>query len=444
MLSRNSVTGLLIFVISFAVFRLSPNHQVFDSTYTMFFSQHLLRDGSFSVARDAIPALDGVADAKLQRGVTLPYHLEQVGERIYYYFPPGSVLLSAPYVALINLSGVAAEDSRGRYFAPGEVEMQRWLAAFLMAALAVVVFQSSRVLLSLEWSACLAAATAFGTQIWSTASRAVMADTWGVFLSAVAVWLIMRAEAKRVPHRPVLLATLLSWLYFCKPTYCVAIVAVSIYLALFHRRILLPYMLAGAAWLAAFVAWSEYHFVTLLPLYYRADRLTWGEGWEALAGNLISPSRGLLIFVPVLWFVGYLLVRYWRWQEWRRLVWLAVGITGFHLLVIAGHVPWRGGHAFGPRLTTSLVPWFALLAVLALDARQRFASAARERQSSERARLELAIGALLVTASIFIHAIGAISDSALQWNATPVDVEARAERVWTWSDAQFLAPFVTR
>jgi len=44
--------------------------------------------------------------------------------------------------------------------------------------------------------------------------------------------------------------------------------------------------------------YSWHNFGLLLPYYFRANRLHFGQYWEAFAGNLISPSRGLLIFVP--------------------------------------------------------------------------------------------------------------------------------------------------
>jgi hypothetical protein len=95
----------------------------------------------------------------------------------------------------------------------------------------------------------------------------------------------------------------MAWLYFVRPTFCIPIVGISAYLLFYHRRSLGAYIVTGCVWLAAFVAYSRYYFGVNLPNYYRADRLTFDSFWEALAGNLISPSRGLFIYVPVLVFV---------------------------------------------------------------------------------------------------------------------------------------------
>ena len=55
---------------------------------------------------------------------------------------------------------------------------------------------------------------------------------------------------------------------------------------------------------------------------------------SALAGNLVSPSRGLLIFSPVLVFVGYLHVCERRHVPLPQLAGLAWGVLALHTLVI--------------------------------------------------------------------------------------------------------------
>ncbi|MFN2514222.1 MAG: hypothetical protein ABR568_22760, partial [Pyrinomonadaceae bacterium] len=80
---------------------------------------------------------------------------------------------------------------------------------------------------------------------------------------------------------------------------------------MYHRRLFIPYATVGAAWFSAFAVYSWYHFSQVLPNYYFVYQHFGSTPlWLALLGNLISPSRGLLVFVPVLFFVSYLLLRY--------------------------------------------------------------------------------------------------------------------------------------
>jgi hypothetical protein len=62
--------------------------------------------------------------------------------------------------------------------------------------------------------------------------------------------------------------SLLAWTYFVRPTNAIPIAAITIYLFVYHRRSIVPYVVTGAAWGAGFIAYSWYHFGHLLPGYY--------------------------------------------------------------------------------------------------------------------------------------------------------------------------------
>src|SRR6185369_7441598 len=130
--------------------------------------------------------------------------------------------------------------------------------------------------------------------------------------------------------------------------------------------------------------------------------------FEVLAGHLVSPSRGLLVYVPAIFVVGYLLIRY-RDLVRKRLVVLALSAVGALLLAISFYYPWHGGHCYGPRLTTDLVPWLALLAMLAVEARLRWQNENPQRDSRPRVVLEWSIAILLLLCSVTLNGIGAVS-----------------------------------
>jgi len=334
--------------------------------------------------------------------------------------------------------GVSAANPDGSYDRRGEVVIEAGLAALLLATLAVIFFCTARLVLPLGWSVAAALGAAFGTQVYSTASRALWSDTWGILLLGIVILLLLRQETAARGFSSVLLASLLAWTYFVRPTFGVHIAAVSVYLFIFHRRLFLPYALTGAAWLALFVCYSWFHFGRLLPSYYDAGRLEFDSFWEALAGNLVSPARGLLVYVPVLLYVAFLLARYWHTLSHRRLVWLSLAIIAGHLLAISSFNHWWGGHSFGPRFSTGLVPWFFLLAVLGiramLDWREKHASGSRAAW-----RAQLACGVLLLIMSMFINTRGATSHATWLWNMRPAEIDQHPERLWDWTQPQFLA-----
>jgi len=435
-----SSVGPLLFALTLTVFLLSPVRQVTDSRYSMLLTQSLLDRGSFQLDHYGLPRHEPEWDKTFFRQGD--YRLEASRGHVYYYPPPGSSVLSAPFVAILNLFGLSAVGGDDAYDHQGEVKLEALLAAFLMAALSCLFFYTARLILPTAWSVFVALGGALGTQVYSTASRAMWSHTWGILLLGIVVFLLLRLEARGRAPSPVLLASLLSWLYFVRPTFAVSVVAVSVYLLLFQRRLFPRYAVTGASWLALFVLYSWTHFGRLLPSYYLVSRLEADHFGGALAANLISPSRGLLIYVPVLLFVAFLLVRHRRQLSHRRLVWLSLAVVAADVSVVSAFPQWWAGHCFGPRFTTGSVPWFVLLGALALRAGLTWRDE-RAPDSLDGWRARVSFGVALLALSVFINASGAIRQATWEWNeGPPLNVDLYPERVWDWRQPQFLAGYL--
>jgi hypothetical protein len=438
---RNKSTifvGGAIFIITYFVFLISPIQQIADSNYSMLVSQSLLEHGSFTLDHYVIPGFNSSLPTEPLPNYK-PYQLQLKGGHSYYYFPPGSSVLSVPDVATMNIFGLSPVDSNGVFNLQGERRIEASLAALLMGGLASLFFYTSRLLLPLGWSVLIALSAAFGTQMWSTASRGLWSDTWGIFLLGFVVWMLVAQEVKGEAVRPVLLASLLAWTYFVRPTYCLPIIAITGYLLISYPSLSVRFLVTGGAWLLGFVLYSRYQFGQVLPDYYEASRLTFDSFWVAFAGNLISPSRGLLIFVPTTAFVAYLLIRYAKEFAYPRLVVICLCIIAAHLIAVAGFSRWWGGHCYGPRYTTGLIPWFVLLGILGIKA-----ALTKQEQYDSRAvpmgwKIERVLGGVILACSIAINGNGSLNNRTSYWNLRPVNVDERPERVWDWRDPQFLA-----
>ena len=435
---RDSLVAAILFALALAIFLPTPVHDVTDSAYSMLASESLLRHHTFTLDQYSLPRLepkhyvDYTSNGKL-------YTIEVSNNHLYYFFPPGNLVLSAPFVAIFNAFGVSAANLDGTYNPDGEEKIESILAALLMAGLTAIFFYTSRLVLPVIWSIVVAIGGAFGTQIFSTASRVLWTDTWGTFLLGIALLMILRRETRRAELNGVILATLLAWLYFVRPTFAIHIIAITIYVLLCQRKYLLRYALTGAFWLALFFWYSWHNFHRLLPSYYGANRLYFGVFWTALAANLVSPGRGLLVYVPSLLFVGYLLVRYRRQLVYPRIVVLALSVTVGHLAVMSCFAHWWGGYSYGPRFSTGLVPWFVVLAILAVQARAVWLKKHGRELAQLGKKLELSVGALLLFASVAINALGAADRNTAYWNVRPQNIDLHPERNWDWRQPQFLA-----
>ncbi|HXJ18942.1 MAG TPA: hypothetical protein VMT03_01820 [Polyangia bacterium] len=407
-------TAAALCALSFATFLWSPNHQLTDSGYALLVSENLIRHGDLDLAR-----------YRLDSGPGSNYRLEHAGDHVHYYFPVAGSILSVPYVAVDRLIGRAIADG-DHYDSRVERAVQARLAALLMAAFTAIVFFTARLMLPNGASAAVALVVAFGTQVYSTASRTLWSDDWALVLVGLSVYLLLRAAARDAGRPLVWLATLESWAYFVRPTNGIVLAGTAILLLLVERRASWKFFVTAGLWVAAFVGWSLAQTGEVLPSYFR-NRLGGATG-ESLVGTLLSPSRGLFVCVPATLAVALLLVRTWSRLPFRPLVRLAIGICVAQWLVVAGFDKWWGGHCFGARLFTGLVPWLALLGVLGLVAARPIS----------RALTGLLIG--LAALSVLINAAGAISAETFRWNLQPENVDLATGRLWSWSRSQPLAP----
>ena len=432
--------GLWLFVVSNLVFMTSPVWVLADSNYSMFLSESIIRNHSTHLNTYRFPATIREEARCVPPPPPVPleaqtFQLDRVNGNVVYCYPHGTSILSIPFVALMGMLGVSPSTADGQYNRAGEAVTQRLLASLLMAGLTLVIFRTALLLLGVMPSLFIAGGTAFGTQVWSTASRAMWSHTWLILLGGLVAYSLLRRETDQPRPGPVILATLLSWMYFTRPTGAIPVLCVTVYMFASCRREFLTYALTGLAWFVAFVAYSRLTFGKLIPDYYLSSGFDLRGLPTALPAILISPSRGLFIYIPVLVFVFYLLIRYWKTIPFKRLAVLAIAIVVMQILVVAMWPIWWGGYAYGPRLLTDAIPWMALLAILGCAGRL---------QSNEIAsfsRSELVAAFALIAVSIAINARGATSWPTARWH-TVVDVDSHPNRAWDWSYPQFMAGLI--
>ncbi len=173
-------------------------------------------------------------------------------------------------------------------------------------------------------------------------------------------------------------------------------------------------------------------FGAVLPTSYSASRLALHDRYvEALAANLISPARGVLVSVPLLGaaIVAALtaLIAARRNQGRRDPLRIAcLAGVGLHWLVIsAGSFGWWAGHSYGARFFTEATP---LMAYLGLDLLDRVG----------RPGVWRVVVGTLAAAGIAVQLPGVYLRSTQCWNGDPTDIDADPGRIWSWSAPPFL------
>jgi hypothetical protein len=341
-------------------------------------------------------------------------------------FGPVPAVAAAPVLLLARAGGPLSESPGRLWF------VQKLAASILAAGAAAATFLASRRLASRGAALLLAAAVGLGTSLWSMTSQALWQSAPNAFFLAAGSLFLLGAPERR---RDALLAGLfLAAASACRPTS--ALLAAAGAVALVARpRALLAFALGALPVVLARAAHDLHFFGTPLELGQlvaagAVARLKTGspDPWqtplaEGLAGVLFSPSRGLLVFSPLLALGLAGAVAAVRRGRPAPLKALAAGVVAV-TLVEARWFDWWGGWSYGPRRLSDLAP---LLAVLAAPL-MAWALAARWRR--------VAVAGLLCW-SIALQVLGAFAYDVEGWNGQPdVDRPENRARLWAVADGQ--------
>jgi hypothetical protein len=416
-MSRRSGTwawALVVCMVAFAIYYASPVRLETDSYWVVFTARSLVAHG----------------DADLDEYHSIIDHgtgfqVERWRGHFYYEAPLATSLAAVPFVAVASVVDGRALDRR---LASGHAQPLDGIIAAVIAALATaLMFLVVSQLTPRRWIA-LATTTvfAFGTQVWSTASRTLWMH--GPSLVCLTVALLLALRVKRSGGCCFALGAALGLAYFVRPTNVVPLVVFATWVAMRGRRPVIRFACGAGVVAASFFALDLLVYGRPLQPYFRASRVALSTTTvEALLGNLVSPARGLLVFVPVTLVCGYGFLMKRRTGTLSSLdVAVATSAVGYWLLV-STFPSWWAGWSYGPRFLTDVAPflvWFLPPVFAAVADRRRIALGV--------------FAALAIVLSISIQARGALSQSTADWNWKPRDVGTDRARLWDWSDPQFL------
>jgi hypothetical protein len=451
-ISGNRIVAAVLAVVVFIIDMASPSGMTADPIRAVSVAVSMVHYRSLSLDRF--------------RPLTDPsYAITVVNGHIYPLFPWAVSLFAVPWVIADDLGhrlglteGSVAMVRSGHDWGLQVVSM----ATVVAAATVVVYFIALRVLRlqpparRRRWAVAVALAFALGTPAWSTASRAMWQH--GPSMLCIAVGLLCALRAQSGARGWMGMGAALATSYAMRPTDSIVIIVMVAWVVVAQRRHLLAVVAGALPPLVILVAVDLAVYHQALSPYY-----TGGQSFDvsgttavALAGNLVSPARGLFIFCPlVVLSVTGVVVR-WRAGE-LTAFWKALAVIPIlHWVVISAFKHWWGGDSYGPRFFTDLVPVFVVLALPAVEVLARWLAPSRDRpapadtddvmdagtpgRAGPRLRWRRALVTLTVVAlvwSVGVNAQGAILRSAWCWNNEPTSVDAHPSKLWDWSDPQF-------
>jgi hypothetical protein len=400
--------GLVIFCLVLLVHISSPVMTSLDSRWSLPTAKSLVKEGNTDLDeyRSKIDPED--------------YRIKEIKGHLYSIFPVGASLLAAP-IALIT-----PEEVIDRSY----MDVERLVSSLLIAISSLFVyFFSCSALKNQKVALMMVFLFAFCTSTWSTASRALWQHGPSIALLSFSVFIIVRARKK-----PLLIQYLslpLAFSFVVRPTNLIPLIILSIWVLLSHRKHVIRYLLWSLTVLVPFFIYNHLVYHSLLSPYFFPSRLgTHTHFFEALAANLISPSRGLFFYSPVFLLAFIAFFQKTKGRRLERPDFFLAGIVLLHWIAISSFPHWWAGHSYGPRFFSDMIPFFLYFLIPVMEKVQR-------RESKKRPFLIILV--LVLTAiSFFVHFRGATSTEAFDWNSNPVDIDMKPERVWDWKDIQFL------
>ncbi len=453
---RDLVLVLLLIGFTFVVHALSPNATPFDSRWTVHTAMSVLKHGDTDLNEyenlliaDNFYGIECVFDNG-RRIFPVTRATQCAGGHYYHWYPVAVPLVAMPAIGAMDLTlsagkplfniiaAHAPSPALQKFFQDdliGASPVVEVLVASLIVALTTGLFYLvAREFVSRAGAAVLAGVLAFCTPAWSTASRALWQHGPSMLILTMALWLAVRA--RQDPRMIRFLGVPLSLGFYIRPTNAVPAVVFAIFVAVYYRRQLATFLLGVVPIALAFDFYNLDVYGTSLAPYsfvkrHNADGLGLHDRLgEAFAGNLISPARGLFIYVPIALLALYGVFLRPREEQARRLRPYIGAIFVLHLALISSFETWWGGDGYGPRFMTDILPmivWFLI------PVWQQAADGFRERRYALGAAF-----AVLAVASFWINEQGATKWACYEWSTVPVEINDSQYRLWDWHDPAFL------
>ena len=335
--------------------------------------------------------------------------------------------LSQPLLGGVHFSNPTVEAYFHANFGSAHALLEMQAASALLALTAVVLYCTALRYLPPRRAAVLALIFALTTSAYSTAGRALWSHTPSMLLLSVIVYMLLASE-----ERPALAAWAgfpVALSYAVRPTDALFVIVFTAYVAVRHRARFGQYLLAAALPAIGFLTYTLFTYHGRLSPYYQSplpgwQPANWGTMAEAMAGNLVSPGRGLFVYTPLFLLAVWSMIH----GKWKTPLtpWLGALTLAHWFAVSAYTFYWWAGHSYGPRFFTDLTPVFALFLIPYLQNWERMARSAR-----------VAFVALVLV-GFAMHLRGGWSAAVYLWNTDPVNVDSHPQRVWDWRDPPFL------
>lgn len=384
-----------------------------------------------ALARDGVLTLDRDIDEKPALAARVSFQKDRQGHTRSAYSPVPSIIAAglAWIVSRIGLVDLSAP------LAPNLIASVT--ASLLTAAAVAFVFLAVSPLVSRRAALLTAIGLGLGTNYWAELSRTLWQHETVAFGIALALWAWLRPTDRLTIRVTVLGAIGLGLACACRqhvvPLAAVLLLWLTIRAGLARAAVAAGIVgtLLGAVFLAQYLWFGDVlggfagmQRVALQPGAHGVSSAISAEPWMGALGLLVSPSRGILIFSPVVLLAAAGMRRSLAGFSSLRLGWL-IAASAATFVEYACYSVWWGGFTFGPRYMLDLLVPLTPIAALGVES------------VLARSWPRWLAGVALAW-SLVVSATGAFMYPNDQWNTSPESVDTHHARLWDWRDPQIV------
>ena len=422
---RTIIISILLFTLTYLSFSFSRIGVSSDSKWSIYTAASIIHEGNINLN-----------EFKTELNNKSFYGVTKFKGNSYPFFPVGPSILAVPFVFVFeNYPNLALKLMPGfrkkeiKRIEAGKinpidyrVSLEKHIASFILAITTVILFLVISRLSSIQNSLIISVIYAFGTSVWSTASRGLWQHGPSLLMLSLAAYLYLCFKKSNLTIFT--LGSLLAFAYIMRPTNSLSIIGFAVLLFFTDRRFLISYLPGLFFPLGLFALINLNIYESFLPPYFAPARVGSTENlFNAFFANIISPNRGLFVFSPILilsLFGFYIGIK----DSACRSFYICIGIIILlHLLVISTFPHWWGGYSYGPRFSTDMLFYLALLLLPFCRSNLKF---------------KIPLILILLIPSLAIHYRGANHATVHRWNSSPKSVDKKPGRIWDWTDIQFL------
>jgi hypothetical protein len=314
--------------------------------------------------------------------------------------------------------------------------MEKISASLITSTSVIFVYLSLKELVN-KTAVVAALIYAFATNTWTISSQALWQHGLVELLLSMSIFLVLRNEKQSSNKLIVLLGILSGVFVFNRPIDSILLIPI-IYYVFELRGIRIVYYIS-AAFLSGvpFLFYNLYYFGSLFGGYGNLlGEFDFGSGMILrLVGLLISPSRGLFVYTPILFLsiLGYFNVSQISNKRIKRFLWIFGYSILAQLIAYSAFVMWWAGWSFGPRFLIGMLPALAIFLGL-------FIKDINLDIKNSKNLFMISILFILLIWSVFAQFVGAFYYPNGNWDGEP-NVDYHPEKLWDWRDTQLMRAF---